>query len=472
VKIRIAATAIFLLTVAKMAWTIAANPIIAYGNNYDFIRQESCVGVWVQYPDRPKTERNFERAEHHAIYDGEKLPNLCVHSVDNVYPSLVAAAHRLGSRVDLRELGAWRALSVAIAFGLLLFSVDSPIPLLGLSLVFLFVFGDIAYLSYFNTFYNEGSILAGCALALAAAGIFFASAEKPRRRVAALASLGLLWLGLSKLQYSPLAAILGLLLAWIVFRRWRAIRLAVWFAGLGLAIPLSFRLMNPTTIPISSAVDQCNTINAIFWGVLPSAPDRPGALRLLGLPQSCESAIGLSWYTNDWSEHPPCPEGLSVNRARLIPLFLRMPRTFFAPLHQAILKSRPFHLDYLGQAEQAERRSTFVFRFLRATSLLTWLSTLPNGFYCLLVYASMLLGMVCLALLVARSMRDPGWVACPLLALAGLGGATTFYAVVSSVFGDGFSEVPKHAVCLGVGLAFQLGAAISTLVLRATCKAA
>jgi hypothetical protein len=41
--------------------------------------------------------------------------------------------------------------------------------------------------------------------------------------------------------------------------------------------------------------------------------------------------------------------------------------------------------------------------------------------------------------------------------LIAMGGFLVLYALVSSVFGDGYVELAKHAVVIGQGFVFQLG---------------
>lgn len=38
-----------------------------------------------------------------------------------------------------------------------------------------------------------------------------------------------------------------------------------------------------------------------------------------------------------------------------------------------------------------------------------------------------------------------------------------FYSVFSSIFGDGYTEIPKHAVGFTIGLAFQVSGLINFL---------
>jgi hypothetical protein len=46
------------------------------------------------------------------------------------------------------------------------------------------------------------------------------------------------------------------------------------------------------------------------------------------------------------------------------------------------------------------------------------------------------------------------------LLMAGLGGCLTSYALFSSVFGDGYYEMQRHAVGVTIGLIFQLSALV------------
>lgn len=77
--------------------------MFGYANNFDFIRQSSCLGLWV-YVDG-KQSRSASPWASYAIYDRDADPALCQKSIDTAAVSGLLKFHQVGDQVSLKEIG-------------------------------------------------------------------------------------------------------------------------------------------------------------------------------------------------------------------------------------------------------------------------------------------------------------------------------------------------------------------------------
>ena len=87
------------LTMIKIVTTVFLSPMLGYANNYDFIRQSSCIGIWQSYPNqpnKPKTTNNPKAPVNALIFDDQKLSHVCLNSTDNIFPWIATNYHSIG----------------------------------------------------------------------------------------------------------------------------------------------------------------------------------------------------------------------------------------------------------------------------------------------------------------------------------------------------------------------------------------
>jgi hypothetical protein len=101
------------------------------------------------------------------------------------------------------------------------------------------------------------------------------------------------------------------------------------------------------------------------------------------------------------------------------------------------------------------------YRWLNSTSMSTLIADLPYGLYRILAILSFLVGPIALGAALFRGIRlrehsgdDFGGA----MLMAGLGGLLGFYGLFSSVYGDGYGDMPRHAIGLLLGIDLQVGA--------------
>ncbi|MES2817364.1 MAG: hypothetical protein V4812_00055 [Pseudomonadota bacterium] len=447
---------VFALGLLKLSWLTFSGPLLAYANNYDFLRQSACIGVWQWKDGIDKTAGNYQFPIGTLINDGQRLPDMCLYSIDTLFPWLTGLIQGTGAVFDIAWVGGLKVLAFAVLSAALLHRLSTALRV-PMALVFFLIAGDWVFAAYANTLYLEFSVVAGCFLVLVAGTQLLAQREAPAPALLVLCVMGLVWLGWSKLQYGLLASCLAVGFALVLFGRWRCAKTALVLLVLALLLPFSYSQLNDSRSPLMQGLNHANKTNTFQGAVLPAAVDPAEALQRLGLPPSCAAGIGHSWYTPRVNDVHLCPEVQQVSRLALPGLFIAQPSTFFVPLHRAIIESRPFYPHYLGKVEpEAGAKAERKVHRAQVTSITTAMAALPLALYVALVYAGLLAAALALTRL-AWSFRRGGLSeeSRAIAAMLGLGGVVGFYALVSSVFGDGYIELQKHAVALPLALIFQ-----------------
>jgi hypothetical protein len=465
-----AAVVLLALTCLRMALVVLHNPVTGYANNLDFFRQSACVGLWENYTDRPLISADLDAPVGDLVYTGHRLHESCVNSSDNIFVWVAAHLYGKHAHVPLQAVGTAKMLA---AWATMLFVLAQPTSaafrLICVSAIGL-VFGDIAVLTYFNTLYVDASGLIVGTAAVALIGAICARRRAPGWRFCAGLSACVVWLGAVKPQYAPLALLQGLVAAYCLMVFWRDRAQATCLVAAALVAALIFQLLNPAGKPVMMAMHGVNNADSFLGAVLPQAADRAAALVDLGLPAGCAQAVAIAGNGMPVRPAQVCPQITGVSRLRLLPLFIHQPNTLLAPLEIGIWGSRPSYLwfPHFGRAADAYRLQ---FRVLHATSLSTFLAWLPFSTYRWGLLTICGAG-VCLALPLLLAMwTKPSIVRrYPEAGFLALGGGECFYALFSSVFGDGFSELARHTAALLVGMGFFLPGVFS-LVVRVSWKA-
>ena len=448
------------LTLAKMCWAVLGAPVLGYADNWDFVRQSSCHGVWLIDAQGQRVQGDIGRVHTQLHFDGEKAKSNCTRSSDNLFSKATTWVFEKGAVFDIRVIGLIKIAAVAAMTAAVLVALGSVPLRLTAAFLLALVLGDWVHLLYFNTLYHEVSTIAGLCLALLLLADLAQQQGRARQRGSGywlLWVLILLWLGLSKHQYMPLAAVLCALAA-LCLARWRIWRPGALLLALALLIPLAYGQMNKPK-GLNAKIPWVNSTNTVLEAVLPAAPDPQAALQTLQLPPSCMAGKGLNWYAPGMLENHPCPALKQFSRKRLLALFVQQPATFFTPMRIGLANLSPFHAHagiIVFEAAAPDGSSAALRRQMArgsslSTALAAWLglNQAPWAWQALFWLAA-LASPLCLGLAVLR--RSSSGSARAAYMLLGLGGMVMFYSLFSSVFGDGYVEVPRHAVGLLVGL--------------------
>jgi len=452
-------TALLVLTIGKMFLIVESPQLITLSNNWDFIRVESCMGLWQDYGDgTPKTESHLSAPVNRLILDRDVKMESCVISIDDIYPYVATRFRKTGARIDFRVIGTLKFASVLIALAALLRLARDARSRLIVSAMFFASFGDIIYLLYFNTLYNEFSQFLGAFLCATALWLLWSGSTRSVRGTIYALGSGVVLLGLSKQQYSGLATLFALVGALLLFVRFQRRRSAVVLTLVGLACPVIFSAVNPSDYGLPRAIKMANITDTILGEVLPHASNRAQALSLLHMPPECAKGIGMTWYTPGMQANHPCPSLINGHRIRLIPLFALQPQTFFGPMSDALGRAYPVPERAYGIFERPGTADSPRYKIAKYTSLTTYFNMMPAGPFRWVMIAAMLVG-VAAAVLCLVTIRRPGASAELLVAV---GGVTVLYAIASSVFGDGLSDLTRHTIMWPFGLSLILiGAAVA-----------
>jgi len=148
-----------------MIYQLMVPPIVGIANNGDFERIMMWEGI-IYKPDFTFEDKYFNHINlKFDIIGGQNFdPKWKFVSSELLFVKLSVWINHILSKTgefDLRILGFVHLVFYAVAMYLIISSVDAHrrIFLIGLSLILVFVFLDVGYISYFNSFYSESSIL-------------------------------------------------------------------------------------------------------------------------------------------------------------------------------------------------------------------------------------------------------------------------------------------------------------------------
>ncbi|MEX3967946.1 GtrA family protein [Paraburkholderia sp. EG286B] len=459
--------ALVLFGLVKMFLIVESPQLVAISNNYDFLRVESCMGLWQDYGDgTAKMDPHLSAPVNRLILDRDVKMDLCVVSIDDIYPYLATRFRKTGAIVDFRIIGSLKIASVLAALATLLTLCRGTRSRLVVSAIFFAMFGDFVYLLYFNSMYNEFSEFLGAFICAASLWMIWTGDTKSIKASSIVMMIGVIFLGLSKQQYSGLGTLFAFVGALTLFLRFKERRLSASVLAIGLACPIVFAMTNPSDYGLPHAIKLANITDTYLGEVLPHATDKNEALKTLRLPLSCEKGIGDNWYTPGLPANHPCPSLIDASRIRLIPLFLKQPKTFFAPMSDALDKAHPVPERAYGLFAYGGTIDSPRYVITKATSFTTYMNAVPTPAFKLISIASMVCGIVmafsCFASLLTNR-RDPGNVNI----LLAMGGVMVLYAIGSSIFGDGTSDMTRHTIMWPFGMSLQI-IAVCLMVARLT----
>lgn len=444
--------AILAFGIAKMFLIVGSSQLIALPNNWDFIRVESCMGLWQDNSDgTPKTESHLSAPVNSLVLDRDVRMDACVITLDDIYPYLATRFRNTGSHINFHIIGGLRIASALAALVALLWLSRNAFSRLIVSIIFLAVFGDLVYLLYFNTLYNEVSVFLGAFVGASCLWLLWTANERSTKATVFILMLAVVFLGLAKQQYSGLATLFAVAAVPPLIVRQKRWSLSAGLLAVGLACPIVLSMLNPSDYGLSRAIKLANITDTYLGEVLPHAQNRDQALRLLHMPPECAKGIGETWYTPGLQANHPCPTLISAHRARLIPLFFAQPSTFIEPMSDALDRTRPMPEVAYHIFEQPDMVDGLRYRLVKATSLTTYANAVPRALFRSLLIVSMLVGALS-AVLCLATVRRVGSGGVLLLAM---GGTIVLYAIGSSVFGDGISDMTRHAVMWPFGLSLQ-----------------
>jgi hypothetical protein len=352
--------ATFILLALSLAWQLFADPIVGLASNGDYWRITEPVGLY--YADPPEDENAYLVR---TYVSGEADDWAGYRSSELLLVRVALALDRTFSNNDLfdiRVVGAVHSALYLLGAGIVLagvrrFSLAPRIAVNGLLLLF---FTDVAYVSYFNSFYSEPASLIFLML-MAGFGLLLISREQDdpwRDSVLVMFFLAALLLIIAKPQNGPLAIPLGL----IGFRlyglplRPRREQITSYLLPGGLAVGLIIvGLVNPF-IAHPDGFREANLFNVVFAEILGNSDDPEADLRAMGLDEDLVEYAGTHAYqpgspvTED-SFHPRFFDHIGYREIGVF--YLRHPTRFLDLMSRGAEHSATMRPDYLGNFEEA-----------------------------------------------------------------------------------------------------------------------
>ncbi len=441
---------------------VSAAPVLGYANQFDMGRTSACVGLWPDVVPAARLQAHPEAPIATYVRD-ERHPQDCYWSSELLFVAPVAALMSVGDKIDLRIIGAVKGsvlVLIALALGVML--QNRPGLALAHAIVFALVVCDPIVTLWMNTLYTEFSALLfayASVVLVVAIGARPAQADPPARTQVIALALSLAGLGLSRQQHMWLPALLILPL---VFGLWVPARRA---ALLLVAVAAAVAVVQAEHLSPQSSILEANSADVVLGAILPASRDETLTASRLGLPERCLASVGANWYVTMGEQlRSTCPEALATPRGRVVALIATEPVTLLRAALRAVPQLQDWSLGYLGSI--AGRRfggggATREIGGALATSIAPVVAQIP-----LLAFMQMLAaagavflgsGVACVAAVLSRRSAP---LALTLYALTGV----AWYAVMSSVFGDGYVEVPRHAHLASVALYATLVVMLASLL--------
>lgn len=318
---------LLLLAVVILCAQCFAPPILGLANNGDFPK---LIGRYSLWPVPAERGGDFFYVVKHYQVDPQFHWDSGHFSSELLPVQLAFQIHRLFglSNFDIRLIGVIHATLFLIAFSLFCYRMHTETPALRLivGLAAIWIFTDIAYVSYFNAFYMDSGAIVFLLILI---GLLI-NAKSPKGWIIATAVVCLFLT--VKSQHTPtLIALIGFGL----FHLWRSQRkLAMTLAVIltvcaGLFSSLVLREWKATAL-----------FNVVFFHLLPKAPDPAVALLELNLDSSYAQYRGMHAFVpesptqnNDWllRFYDRC------NHGTLMRYYLRHPSFVLASLHEDLV---------------------------------------------------------------------------------------------------------------------------------------
>jgi hypothetical protein len=459
------ATLLAFVLIGIGAWrvyaVVGATPVLGYANQFDMGRISACVGLWPDLSPLARLQAHPE-APIARYVGGERLPDGCYWSSELLFVAPVAAILAEGETVNLRVVGAIKAVTlVAVALALGAMLRRQPALALVHAVVFALVLCDPIVSLWLNTLYTEFAAIlfayASVVLLVAIGARATTSNTTSSTGVAALA-ISLVGLGLSRQQHLWLPA---LLIFPLVISLWACARRTAWLL---IAVVGAVAFAQAELIGRHPSIAQANNADVVLGAILPASQDEALTAKRLGLPDRCLRSVGATWYEPMGEAlKSTCPEALVMPRRRLASLVATEPATLLRAMLRALPQLQDWRLGYLGSVEGLQYAGSDSVRAVAgapASSIGTVLAGIPSSVFLQMLAASAAIFLVsAVACVVAGASGRSSPLGLTLYALTGI----AWYAVMTSVFGDGYVELARHAQLASAALyaaAVMLAAAL------------
>ncbi|MDR2012322.1 MAG: hypothetical protein LBQ20_04640 [Rhodanobacter sp.] len=458
------------LVLARALALWAADPLLGYANNFDQIRATRVFGLKprdsgkeIHAGTRERPWRYYIQADHWH-WPGYPSSDSLVKVVQVVAMKMFSDSHRV---MDIKVAGA--TLLIAWLTGIVWIFArlwSHPASAFGFAL-WCGIAADPINLLFLNTLYAEFSAFMAATLLVGVLWLWLENKLSTRRTLLVGAML-VLFLSIHRVQYMFLGLAL-LPVAWMIGRIGRR-------EGPGIAhrrrvLACSAALVVICVVPI--AISQgtlkqtdfvkmllaVNRTDTVLDAMLPVSEHPQAMLKTLKLPATCQSLAGRNWYATTVEQiEAQCPGLLTLPLSRIARAVILEPRIIAVIVRGITENHRGFLLGYLGQVEGRNLWSITNVDGFAVWSLNGAIRALPAwGAECL-IWIFVAGPFVSSALLYAAGAHR--WAV-----VFAMPGVLFSYSLFSSIFGDGYVEIERHAM-----LCFSFGTLFLILLLAGACS--
>jgi hypothetical protein len=447
------ATLLAFVLIGIGAWrvyaVVDATPLLGYANQFDMRRISACVGLWPDLPPAARLQAHPE-APITRYVRGERRPDECYWSSELLFVAPVAATLAEGETIDLRVIGAIKAATlIVVAFALGAMLRRRPAFALVHAAVFALVLCDPIVTLWLNTLYTEFTAVLfayASVVLLVAIGMRATASDSPSSMQVAALAMSLIGLGLSRQQHFLLPA---LLIFPLVISLWARARRS---ALLLIAVVGAIAFAQAELIGRHPTIAQANNADVVLGAILPASKDEALTAKRLGLPERCLRSAGATWYQPMGEAlEETCPEALAMGRRSLAALVATEPATLLRAALRALPQLQDWRLGYLGSVEGLQYAGSDSVRTVAgalASGIGPALAELPLPAFLQMLAASAAIFLVSALVCVVGAVSRCSPLALTLYALTGI----AWYAILTSIFGDGYVEVARHAQLASVAL--------------------
>ncbi|RKP45471.1 hypothetical protein D7Z26_25780 [Cohnella endophytica] len=431
---------------------IMVSPVVGLADSGDFGRVLGGSGLAVLHPQETYEQLYFNYAHQYFGYGGFMLGGYVSSHV--LLVALAGGIGRIlnGDAFDIRVLGV--VYSVLFVWALVLLVSHAPRLRSRLGTMFLaillaacllFVFGDIGYVAYFQSFFGEPFALVAT-LMTAASAIALASTAKPTGKLLLLFIIAALAVATSKIQNAPLGFAFAIL-AW----RMSGLRTDMKWkrqAWMGVAVLLVGSILMIAVAP--DRLKHTNLYQSIFFGVLKNSPNVAQDMKDLGIPEKYAVLAGTNYFQKDTAIPQKDPvlrrevlERLSHKDIAIY--YLKHPSRFMQKLDRAAENSMFIRPYYLGNYDESAGKPPGTISYAYSGWSQWKLSHMPKN-----AVAYMILFLAYFAGLGFLWWRNPSRklrLAVETLAVIAL---AAVFACIVPLIGDGEADLGKHLFMFNV----------------------
>lgn len=439
-----------------------ASPFVGMADNGDFLRVLMTAGLDYNPAAVSYEDRFFGWANSVFAYEGlrgayitsQLIPVYIARSFGWLYDQTL---------FNVRFLGAvYSALLVSAVFLIVRSGRRHSLSAaLMLAAGLLFVFLDVRYVAYFNSFFAEPVSLLFLLLT-AATGLRLAQQDKPTTGAALLFFVCAFMLATAKLQNTPIGIVLALyglrLLPLRWDRAWR--RCVLWGCSTLFLLSALLYAFAP------DGLKHINLYQTVFFGILNESPDVKGDLRDLGLPEKLAVNAGTNFFQTDAPIQQEAPEMKAdfydrMSHGKVMLFYATHPQRLIGLLDRAAERGVQLKISYLGNYEKSEGKPALALSDRYSGWSRLKAEFMPRSLWFVALFYLLYAAVCVVEWLRARS--TAGRMTAELMLLVAFVGVFSF---VIPVVGDGLADLEKHLFLYNAASDMMLVAAAAWLVHR------